>query len=219
MKVLIVGGGKIGFYLAKSLIEHDHETVLVERNKELCKRAANELDIPVINGDGSSIEILELAECGETDVFVAVTGFDEVNLVSCQLAKTCFNVKKTIARVNNPKNKNIMAKLGIDIPMSTTDHIAGLINHEVDSPIIKHLLDTAGGDISINEFTISAKFKAKGRKLSEMNLPENFVISLIDRGGTVIIPKGNTELFPGDKIISVSHSSALHEINRIFCEI
>ena len=104
MKVIVVGGGKVGYYLSKSLLEHNHEPSIIEINKQKCARLANNLDIPVFSGDGTMAMVLSLAGIEEADVLVSVTGQDQNNLIACQLAKNKLNVPKTIARINNPKN-------------------------------------------------------------------------------------------------------------------
>lgn len=133
MKVCIIGGGKVGFHLAHELMYHNHKVVVIEKDKKTCYTIANQLDIKIINGDGSSIDILNIAKVDKSfDVFIATTGVDEVNLVSCQLAKKVFGINKTVARVNNPKNKIIMSTLGIDFTVSTTSTIAKLLEIEAE---------------------------------------------------------------------------------------
>jgi len=128
MTVIVVGGGKVGFYLARTLMEHGHKPRIIEESKETCARIANDLDIPIFCGDGSTIEALQNAGIEEADALISVTGKDENNLIACQLAKKEFHVKRTVARVNNPKNMSIMKQLGVDIPISSTDNIARLLH-------------------------------------------------------------------------------------------
>src|SRR3989339_1881163 len=131
MKIIIIGGGKIGYYLAKTLIPFKHDITLIEEQKELCIKVANELNINVLSGDGTNIEILTEAKASEANVFIAVSGKDEVNLIACQLAKRNFGVKRTISRVNNPKNISVFETLGVDFAVSSTSIIADLIEQEV----------------------------------------------------------------------------------------
>ena len=140
MNVIVIGGGKVGFYLCKTLLEHGHQPLIIEKNKHACEYASNQLDIPTINADGSTIEALKTANAPKADALIAVTGLDQDNLISCQLAKKIFHVPKTVARVNNPKNAAVMKQLGVDIPISSTDNIARLLEREVDSARIKSLL-------------------------------------------------------------------------------
>lgn len=132
MNVVISGGGKLGFYLAKTLIPYKHKIKIIEKNKELCNKDSDELNLPVICGDATTISVLEKANTKEADIFIAVTGKDEANLISCQLAKNFFGVKKTIARVNNPKNVEVFEALGVDMCVSSTQLIADMIEQVVD---------------------------------------------------------------------------------------
>ena len=162
MNVIVIGGGKVGFYLCKTLLEHGHQPLIIEKNKHACEYASNQLDIPTINADGSTIEALKTANAPKADALIAVTGLDQDNLISCQLAKKIFHVPKTVARVNNPKNAAVMKQLGVDIPISSTDNIARLLEREVDSARIKSLLSLNRGEAS----------------LSEMLIPDNYVCLL-----------------------------------------
>lgn len=140
MKICIIGGGKVGFYLAKSLLEHGHEPVVIERQQRYCEKLADTLDIPVICGDGTTLEALEAAGCAGCAAFVAVSGNDETNLIACQLAKKVFGLPKTVARVNNPRNTEVLRRLGVDIPVSSTDNLGRLLEREVETDRIRQLL-------------------------------------------------------------------------------
>ena len=168
MNVIVIGGGKVGFYLCKTLLEHGHQPLIIEKNKRTCEYAANQLDIAVVNADGSTIEALTTANASRADAVIAVTGLDQDNLISCQLAKRIFKVPKTVARVNNPKNAVVMKKLGVDIPISSTDNIARLLEREVDAARIKSLLSLNRGEASCSS-------------PSAMNWTENVCLSLTSR--------------------------------------
>lgn len=215
MTVIVVGGGKVGFYLARTLIEHGHKPRLIEISKETCARIANELDIPIICGDGSTIEALENAGIEEAEALIGVTGKDENNLIACQLAKRRFHVKRTVARVNNPKNMSIMKQLGVDIPISSTDNIARLLEREVDTSTIKQIMSLNRGETSISEIQIPPDYKLSGIRLSELRMPEESVIVSITRGGDMVIPRGNAQIFSSDKIIVVCQNKMIHELGRM----
>ena len=138
MNVIVIGGGKVGFYLCKTLLEHGHQPLIIEKNKRTCEYASTQLDIPTINADGSTIEALTAANASRSDAVIAVTGLDQDNLISCQLAKEIFHVPKTVARVNNPKNAAVMKKLGVDIPISSTDNIAVCWSARSTPPASRH---------------------------------------------------------------------------------
>ncbi len=216
MTVIVVGGGKVGYYLAKTLLEHGHEPKMIELDRELCHRMANDLDVTVICGDGTTIHALEEAGAHEADALIGVTGQDENNLVACQIAKRSFGIKRTVARVNNPKNVKVMKALGVDIPISSTDNIARLLEREVDAAAIKQLMALNRGETSLSEIELPRDFKHNGKKLAELKMPEESVIVSISRGDQIIIPRGNTTLYSGDKVIIICKNSVLHTLCRHF---
>ena len=117
MYILIVGAGKVGYFLAQRLEKDHHSVSLVDKNKSVCEDVTSQLDALVINGDGCSPQILKEAGVERADVVAAVTGDDEDNLIICQLAKERFSVARTVGRVNDPKNEHIFFELGVDIPI------------------------------------------------------------------------------------------------------
>lgn len=216
MKIVIVGGGKVGYYLCKAILERGHNVKLIEKEKSVCEHIANELDITVLCGDGTSIEMLELADTQGADCFIAVSGNDEDNLIACQLAKGKFNVKKTIARSNNPKNIEIMEKLGIDIPVSSTGIIANLIEHEVSISGLKYIASIIEGQAELYEINLKKDAKCHNTKISTINLPKTCSITAITRKGKVIIPRGDTVLKGGDTVILLSSLRNPNELEKYF---
>lgn len=214
MKVIIVGGGKVGFYLAKALMEHKHSPVVIEKSRQLCTSIANQLDVPVICGDGSILSVLESAGAREADSLVGVAGQDEVNLVCCQIAKRIFHIERTVARVNNPRNVQVMKQLGVDIPISSTYNIARLVERELDTAAIKQLMSLNGGETTLSEVELPHSYELDGLQLSQIHLPEESVIVSITRGGNLIIPRGNTQIFSGDKMIICAQTRVLHEVGE-----
>lgn len=212
MKILVVGGGKVGYYLTKTLLEHKHTPFVIEAKRELCTRLSNDLDIPVICGDGSMTSVLEAAHISEVDALIAVTGRDQDNLIACQLAKTLFRVPRTVSRINNPKNAEIMKKLGVDITISATANIARLLEREVDTAAIRSLLTLNSGKASLSELVVPEQFKHSGEKLMDLSLPEECVIVTITREGEMIIPRGNISICSGDKLLVVCADTALRQL-------
>lgn len=215
MKVIVVGGGKVGYYLAQTLMDHGHKPIIIERDKELCLHVANELDIPVINGDGTSPSLLEDADIQHADALIAVTGKDEDNLIACQLAKRRYKVGRTVARVNNPKNKKVMKELGVDIPVCSTDSIARLLEREVDTSAIKELIALNRGEVTLSELELPEDFTLAGMALSEIRLPVESVVVSITRGEEFIIPRGNTILQPKDRIIVIARNEVIHKLSEV----
>ena len=216
MYIIIVGGGKVGYYLAKTLLPYKHRVTLIESQKDLCEKIANELNIAVCNGDGTSIEKLEELEADKADIVIAVTGKDEYNLIACQLAKRNFGVKRTIARVNNPKNIQVFEKLGVDIAVSSTSIIADLIEQEVDYSGMKTLLQMKNGKITLSEIFIFEESPICGKSLKELEIPRDCVLISVIRDEEVIIPNGFTVLQKGDYIIVVSSKEDQSTVRNYF---
>jgi trk system potassium uptake protein TrkA len=215
MKVLIVGGGKVGYYLARTLIEHKHAPTLIEINKSVCEMLANEMEIAVIHGDATRLETLKNADTAKYDAFISVTGFDEVNLIACQLAKNEFGVKKTVAKSNNPKNVMIMQKLGIDNIVNSTDRIAGFIEREVDTSKIKQLLTIHDGEVSLSEITLPEPYALEGKMLKDVKSNILFNIISVTRGASLMIPRGDFQLKSGDKLLVISESDEVKSLKSI----
>lgn len=216
MKIVIVGGGKIGYYTAKSLVENGHEVSLIESRREMCQQIANDLDAAVYHGDGTTVETLSLAGIGDADVFVSVTGKDEDNLVAAQLAKKKFGVKKVIARANNPKNLETIKALGADIAVSSTQIITDLIEAEVESRELRLLATLNQGEAGINELTVPANWEQDGITLKELTLPRNCVIIAKVHKGKMEIPRGDTVINSGDHITAVVHKRHIKDFLKVF---
>lgn len=218
MKVIIVGAGKVGYYLAKNLSEHMHDVCVIDKDKSKCKIIANEIDnISVFCADGTTIAALENAGVFEAQAIVGATGKDECNLVACQLAKSIYHVEKTIARVNNPKNVEPIKKLGVDIVINSTNSITNLLEREVDNKKIKQVMSLSSSDSSINEIELPDNSKIAGKKLSQLDLPHNMIIISITRNGTLIIPRGNTVIEGGDRLLVLSENTLILDYKNIFC--
>lgn len=216
MFIVIGGGGKIGYYLAKTLMSFKHDITVIEKQKELCKRIANDLEITVINGDSTDLDKLSEAGAKKADVFIAVTGRDEDNLISCQLAKRNFGIRRTIARVNNPKNISVFKKLGVDTAVSSTSIIADLIEQEVDYVGMKTLLTLRDGQITLTEILISEKSVVNGKTLKEIDIPKDCIVISVIRGEEVIIPNAFTVIKEGDYVLTVTSLQDQHELMRYF---
>jgi trk system potassium uptake protein TrkA len=215
MKVIIVGGGKVGYYLVRALLEHKHQPSVIEIDKDVCKNIANEFDIPVICGDATRVDTLESVSVTNASAFISVTGLDEVNLIACQLARNKFGINKTIAKSNNPKNVDIMQRLGIDHVINSTDSIASLIEREVDTSKIKQIITLKQGEVAISEIILPDNYPWDGKLLKDIKSNILFNIISITRGETLMIPRGESELRSGDKLLVISESDALKSLKNI----
>ena len=204
MYILVVGGGKVGYYLTKVLVNEGYEILLIEKNPKKVLVYAERFGSVVLEGDGAELATLEAAGAARADVVVAVTGDDEDNLVICQTAKRLFNVPRTIARVNNPKNEEIFKKLGIDVTVSSTNLILSVIEQEIPERGLVHLMTLKHAQVAIVEATVEDNAPVVGMSLSDIAFPDNVVISAVLRDGNLILPKGDTVLMPDDEVIALA---------------
>lgn len=214
MRSIIIGGGKVGYYLSKTLLERNYDVSVIEKEKDVCQYFANTLDVTVVLGDGSTAKALKKAGAEKCDSVIAVTGEDEVNLVICQMAKRLFDVKKTIAKVNNPKNVDTMRFLGVDIAISGTDNIIKQMEREVDNSRIKELMPI-NGKTAVFEVIIPENYVYDGKMIVDIKLPDGCNIISITRGEELIIPRGRTKLLSNDKLLIVSSISAANEVRKM----
>lgn len=205
MYIIVVGGGKVGYYLTKTLASEGYEVLLIERNPEKVERFVEQFGAIVIAGDGAEAQTLKTAGAARADVVIAVTGEDEDNLVICQMAKQKFHVAKTIARVNNPKNEYLFRTLGIDVTVSQTNHILHLIEQSIPGNSFVHLVSLAKPDLAIVDARIDGESPVAGRKIAEIELPPNCTIAAIWRGQQLVTLSPETELLPGDDVIAITH--------------
>ena len=205
MHVVISGGGKVGSYLARNLVTKGYRVAVIEKRSEVLEKLAEELptEVLLIEGDGCDVKYQEDAGVGHADIFAAVTGNDDDNLVSCQLARARFSVKRTVARINSPKNEHIFHALGIE-GISSTTIISRLIEEEATiGDIIR--LHTLKKGISLVEIDLpNDHCLACNKKVHELNLPEGSVLVAIVRGDRVIVPKGDTVIETGDRVLAVA---------------
>lgn len=205
MYIIIVGGGKVGFYLAKKLAEEHHTVSLVEKDLAACEEIAKELnEVLVINGDGCHTHYLEDAGIGRADVVAAVTGSDEVNLMVCQLAKQFSKVKRTVARVNDPKNTHTFNEVGVDVAVDSTAIIAKIIEEEVSLDDLVTLMTFRRGKLALVRVDLTNESPCVNRQVAEITLPRASVLVSIIRGPDVIIPRGETILQAQDDIIALT---------------
>lgn len=204
MKIVVVGAGKVGYFLAKRLCQGKHIVSIIEKDKQLCEDIARELGILVINGDGCEPEILEESGVKHADVVAAVTGDDEDNIIICQLAKELFNTRRTVGRVNNPENERVFAELEIDVPVDATMIIGKIIEEEVSFSDFVNLMSFKRGKLAIVRVDLPVESPAINKKIKDIALPKDAVLVSIVRGEEVILPKGDTVLEAGDDIIALS---------------
>ena len=205
MYIIIIGGGKVGYYLARALLDEGHEILVVEKDPDRNEFICSELGSVCVRGDGCEVATLTEVGTGRADMFIAVTGDDEDNLVACQVAKHKFNVPQTIARTSNPKNETIFKTLGIDVTVSSTNIILEYIEQEVPTHPLTHLLDIRDKGLEIVEVKIPPSATTVGKAVKELPLPQGSVLSLIIRSQQKpIVPTADTVLQAEDQIIAAT---------------
>ena len=214
MKVFIAGGGRVGRYLAQSLLANRHEIVIIEPVESQCRMLADTLDIPVICGDSISVDTLRTADVASCDAFVAVTGSDEDNLVACQIAKREFGVDRTVARASNPKNRELLHTLGVDTVVCGTDNLSHILEREIETDTIRQLLSLGGGTASLNEILLPENFLYAGKAIMDIPIPGDTILISITRDTEFIIPHGSTILLPWDHILCLTRDDSLHELTE-----
>ncbi len=203
MYAVIAGGGKVGWNLARELISKGNEVTLVENRRSRYLTIEQELEHAVQYGDATELWVLERAGIQRADLVIAVTGDDEDNMLICQMAKQKYLCERIIARVNNPRNRQWFELLGIQPSVSATDLILRLIEHEVPSYGLVHLLDLRDEKLEIIEVEVGANAPAAGRAVSEILLPEGSLVISVLRGGTGFVPKPDTVIEAGDEVLLV----------------
>ncbi len=205
MYIIVVGGGRVGYYLTKALLGEGHEVLLVEKDAAICEAVNDELGSVCIRGDGCETAILAEAGTDRADMLIAVTGDDEDNLVTCQLGKHKFGVRRTIARIGNPKNETLFKKLGIDVTISSTNIILEHIEEEVPTHPLTHLLAIEDGGLEIVEVKISPESTTVGKSLRQLSLPNESKLALVIRkDGKTLVPTLNTILQAGDRVLALT---------------
>jgi len=205
MYIMIVGGGRVGYYLAQALLSEGHEVVIIEKDANFCKLINDELGSICVRGDGCEAATLAELGTGRADMLIAVTGDDEDNLVACQVAKHKFNVPRTIARIRNPQNEAICKKLGIDVTVSSTNVILEHIKEEVPTHPLTHLLTIRDKGLEIVELKIPPESTAIGKRVRELSLPKGSRLALvIPEKQKPRVPTTDTILQAGDRVIAVT---------------
>lgn len=205
MFIVVVGGGRTGSQLANHLYQQNHQVRLVEYRRDLLTRLHHELPTEIIyEGNAINPQVLEQAGLRQADVLVACTSEDATNLVICYLARTLFNVPRTIARVNNPRNAWLFGKeFHVDVALEAANILADLIQEEMSLGDMLTLLKLRRGRYSLVEERVPAGAKAIGVALKDLGLPEQCVVAGIIRNGKLILPRGSTTFMQDDEVLAL----------------
>ncbi len=216
MYIIVAGGGKVGFYLARELVAQGNEVLVIEKDRGRVAEMTSDLGSVVLRGNADEASVLAEAGTNRADVVVAVTGDDEDNLVICQVAKRRFNVPRTIARINNPANEQIFRLLGIDATVSSTEVILSVIEQEIPSDSMVPLVRLRDSDVEIVEATLPLGSPLAGTALRDLDLPPESIVAIVIRDGEPIFPGGGTALQAGDALIALTRSTHEEELRQTF---
>jgi trk system potassium uptake protein len=201
VRVVIVGCGKIGSFLAHELRQAGKPVIAIDTNEERARRVTEETGALGVVGDGTDLGLLRDIELRPDDFVVAATGIDEVNLVACQLTRTVFGIHRVLARLNDPRNRSTFEALEIPV-VSVTNLIAQVISREVDVTDLERVALIGRGELSVIEVPLPDNHPIV--RVGEVSLPESSLIVAVERPGEVIVPSGDTEMGPGDRVLAVS---------------
>lgn len=220
MYVVILGGGKVGSYLAKVLLSSDNEVAIIEASRK--DAAALSMDLQgqylVINGDGCDSRFQEDAGIRKADVFVAASGQDDTNLVACEIAQRVFRVPRCIARVNSPKNLRIFREVGIECVSSTT-LIASLIEEEAIAGSVSVVSSLTHGDVALKEISIGHMrhhSDEDGVTIGEIDMPEGSLIVAVEYEDDAEVARDDITLYPGDQVIIIADNAVMDEVRATF---
>ena len=216
MYVLIVGGGKVGWNLARELIDKGEEITLIESDRRRYLVIEQELEHAVQYGDASELWVLERAGIQRADLVIAVTADDEDNILICQMARDKYEVERIVARVNNPRNLDHFKELGIEPAVSATDLILRLIEHEVPQYGLVHLLDLAGDRLEIIELIVNEQSPVAGQRVDDVAMPDGSLIISVLREGGGFVPQGDTVIEAGDEVLVVLDPGVEDDITARF---
>ncbi|MDD3984753.1 MAG: TrkA family potassium uptake protein [Methanobacterium sp.] len=214
MYIVIMGGGRVGLNLASYLVSGGHDVTLIESDSKLCDNAASGLDALVICGNGTDIKTLEKAHVGDADVFVAATGHDEANLLSCILVKD-YNIKKIIARVSNPDHEDAFKKVGIDDVISPELTAASYLEKLIIRPKIADLIIIGKGNAELLDIQIENK-NIIGKKIMDVSPTDDFIIAALYKNGEITIPKKKDILNKGNRISVLVKINAVKKTTKLF---
>jgi trk system potassium uptake protein len=214
MNVIVVGGGKVGTYLASLLLGEGHRVRVIEVRDEEVTRLKRDLPPEVVvHGSGTDPNVLEAAGIRQSNVVAAVSGDDEVNLVVTSLARFEFNIPRTIGRVNNPKNAWLYTPvMGVDVALNQADLIARMVAEEMSLGDMMTLLKFRKGLFSLVEEKVHPTAVAAGKAIRDLTLPDECVLVAILRKGQLLVPKGETILQPADEILALVHASKVSQL-------
>ena len=217
MKIILIGGSKLAYFLAKQFASKNYYTTIINADLEEAKTLSRTLKATVIHGQGSDPATLSEAGAYQADVVLSLTTQDEDNLIACQIAQKEYGVPRTIALVNDPENQEIFEKLGITVAFSATQIIASLIEQQTATGDIQNLLPIAEGKVNVTEIALEADNPVVGLTINDVRLPDGTLIACILRQGEVIVPSGENSLRALDRLVVIGQPESYGQLMRLLC--
>lgn len=218
MNVIIIGGGQVGAYIARLLLDNNCSVKVIENREYVVDKLKKTLpEDGIVFGNGTNPNVLESCGIAQADVVAAVTGADETNLVASTIAKFEFGVPRVIARVNNPQNVWLFnSGMGVDVGLNQADLMAHLVVEEIDLKNMLTLMKLNRGNYSIVQVKVDSQSEAANKALRDLAIPVKAVLIAIYRGKDVLIPRGDTVIHEGDKILAFADEDAQVTVSELF---
>jgi trk system potassium uptake protein TrkA len=214
VNILVAGGGKIGLHLIRTLLDQGHTISLVEQDRRVCSQVVDDLnEVIVIHGDATSPDNLAKAGAANVDVIVAAAGRDQDNYIICKLARELFNIKRAVARVNDPRNEELFRISGVDYLISVTSMVSQAIEHEI-VPHAMMTLFTWHERLAMVELDIQTTSPVAGMPIRKLDFPPGSILAAVWRAGEPIIPDGNTVLLGGDEVFAITLKGNEDQLKR-----
>ncbi|MEO0408014.1 MAG: NAD-binding protein [Cyanobacteria bacterium P01_A01_bin.135] len=208
MRVILIGEAKLAYFLGRQFASKGYQLTIITPSEAEATSLSRRLKATVLVGDGSNPALLESASAYQANVLLALTPQDEDNLVACQFAQRRYGVPRTIALVNDPDNRELFEKLGINLAFSATEVLGSLIEQQADYETIKTLMPVADGNVSVSELALEAESPGIGRSIQDLSLT-GALLACVIRGGQAFVPQSDTVLIPGDRVVLVSEAAQM----------
>ncbi len=215
MRVIVVGTGKLLYYLSRQFASKGYVVSLILADEAEARALSRRVKAVVLHGNSSDPQVLEEAGARRADVVVALTPKDQDNLAVCQIAHKMFRVPRTVALVNDPQNEEVFRELGVSVAFSSTQIIARILEERAGFEDIANLIPLAEGRVTISEIALRADAPAADKTLRDLPLPDGALVGGILRDGNVIVPRGDTALRSGDRLIIISSPDCYDRVLRV----
>lgn len=215
MQVVIVGGHRLAYFLTRRMTSKGDEVAILNRDIKTCETIAQNPKILVINADHTDPRAMRDAGMQEADVVIALAEEDPENFIICKMASVEFGCTRTVALVNDPDYEHVFKQLGVNVSLSIVDLLTSLLEEHLVAEAIHDMLYIEGGKLVVTEIKIPDSSPAAGKKLRHLNLPEDAILAAWIRDGDTVVPRGDTELQAGDKVILVTSPASQGSSFRI----